>query len=190
MNKKTMLIVGAVVAVIALGGLGYFLTQDDSEDQATSTSNQESNNETAQNEETEHNQQQGNLFSVAGGGKAQQCDMSYSGANGTGNGKMFTDGKGRGLMTLSLTTEKGNSGQSNTLVTSDKVYSWTATGSGQTIGFVFNKATYTANSNTGSSSSSSADPNQTFDMDCHDWTVEESKLSVPGNVTFTSLPGQ
>lgn len=189
MNKKTMLIVGAVVAVLALGGLGYVLTQNKDDDTATNnTSNQTSNTSQTQTEE-EHNEEQGNLFSLAGGGKAQECDMSYSGANGTGTGKMYTDGKGRGLMTLSVNTAQGNTGQSNTLVTSDKVYSWTTTG-GQNFGFVFNKSTYTANQSSSSSSSTSADPNQNFKLDCHSWTVDESKLSVPANINFTSLPGQ
>ena len=189
MNKKGMLIVGGVVAALVLAGLVYFMTKDDTSDntQTNSTQNDTASSETEQHNEDEHSQQQGNLFSISGAGKAQQCDLSYSGAGGSGTGKMYTDGKGRGLMSLSLATTQGNTGQMNTLVTSDKVYTWTATGD-QAFGFVYDKSRFNTNSNTGSESSSTANPNQDFNLDCHNWTVEESKLTAPSNINFSSLP--
>lgn len=185
MNKKTLMIVGAVILVVAVAGGVFFMSKDDTNDNSSqdSQTNQKSSEQTQNTEQSQT--EQGNLFSIASGGKAQQCEMNYSGTNGSGTGKMYTDGKGRGLMTIDIKTEKGNTGQSNTLVTADKVYSWT-TANGQTFGFVADKSKYTSSSST--SSASSADPNQKFDMNCQAWTIDESKLTVPSNVNFTALP--
>ncbi len=189
MNRKTMLIVGGVVALAIIAGAVLFVMKDDDSSPASQSNSSSQNTNPAENKITEEDnlKEQGNLFTMSGNGKTRQCDMSYSGPSGSGTGKMYTDGKGRGLMTLSFKSEQGSTGQSNTLVTGDKVYSWTASG-GQTFGFVFDKDKFTADTSGSGTGSTSADPNQDFSLDCKDWKVEETKLTVPANVNFSSLP--
>ncbi len=176
-------IIGAVVAavIVVAGGAVVFLRKDDS---PTTTSR--SGSSTSSNAESTN----GNVFSLSGGGKALACTYTYSGSNGSGEGKMYTDGKGRGLMSTKVETEKGNTGESNVLSLNDDVYAWTVS-NGQTFGFKSTKAAYTAPTSASTpttQSTGASDPNANFDMDCKDWSVDESVLSVPSNVTFTSLP--
>lgn len=185
MNKK--LIIGAVVAVVAIAGVAFVVTR---KDDSTGGSNATSNGTTNQPAQSagEGASESGNIYSLTDAGKARKCTFQYSGSNGTGSGTMYTDGKGRGLMTVDVKTERGNTGTSNTLVLSDKVYGWTTTG-GSAIGFMYNKASLTGGSGaSGANGSSAADPNQKFDLQCGSWNVDEAVLGVPQGVNFMSLP--
>ncbi len=185
MNRTIILAAGAAIA-IAVAGTGVFIAIKDKDkvDNSTSQTTRSSQQSSVDNSAVK----QGNIFTASTEGKATQCDMTYSGDAGNANAQMFTDGNGRGLMIQNSTTEQGNNGQSNVLLLSDKVYSW-MTSSGQTIGFVFDKSKYTASGDT-TGSTSGANANQQFNMDCKDWEVDESKLTLPAGVNFTSFPGQ
>ena len=94
-------------------------------------------------------------------------------------------------MTMESTSAKGSTVTTNTLVSADKVYGWSNTG-GKTIGFIYDKAQLTASSTPVSPSAGSdtgSGAKQDYKMQCKAWTVDESKLQVPTNVTFTSLQG-
>lgn len=187
MNKK--LIIGIIVAVLIIGGgvAAYFmLTGDDN----ASTNNSQSSNNQPQTADIQNNgEYKGSFNSLVASGKAQHCNMSYSGPNGTGTGETYSDGKGRGIMTVNTKTEQGNTGESNTLVTADKVYTWTKS-NGQTFGFTLSKTALTQSdtSTNSSSSSSTQDSQKEFTMNCQSWTVDEAKLTPPSDVTFTALP--
>lgn len=187
MSKK---LIAIIVAVILVAGVaGFILLKGDDED----TKSNSSVTSSSENAKKDTSTTSGNVFSLSEAGKAQRCAFTYSGSNGTGDGTMYSDGKGRGLMTLNVTSEQGNSMVSNTLVLSDKVYSWTAT-NGQTIGFVANKSTYTSNQSSNTQTSSSAtqntDASQSYKVKCVAWEVDESTLAVPSSVSFQTLPGQ
>ena len=100
---------------------------------------------------------------------------------------MYTDGKGRGRMQLELKTERGNTGQSNTLVSGGKVYSWTVT-EGAAIGFVADASTIQPNAAGSPTDSSSQTAGKNFSLNCKSWNVDEAMLAVPTDVNFTALP--
>lgn len=183
MSKGVMVLVGVVVLAVVGGGI-FFVTNKDDSSQANSS--QSTDSATNQNKINDNSKVEGNLASISSGGKARQCTFSYSGENGSGNGKLYTDGNGRGLMTMDLVTEKGNTGKSNTLITTDKAYNWTTT-NGSSIGFVFDKEKLTAN-NSQTSNTTSSDANKNFTMNCENWTVDNSKLNAPSDVNFSALP--
>lgn len=175
---KSKLIIGAIFVVgIVAGLMSYFVFAKPAQ-QAT-----DSKNKNASEEEMVEN---GNIFTLVDMGHAHQCTFTYSGSTGNSEGKMYTDGKGRGLMTVDVKTAKGNTGQVNTLLLNDKVYGWTET-DGKTVGFVYSKSTITSGKGS-SASSSGVDPNQKFELKCSSWNVDEAKLSVPSNVNFMSMP--
>lgn len=182
MNTKVTIAIVAAVVIIG-GGAAYFaMNQDEDTKTATQTTKSTSTEPASSSQETSV---KGSLASIRSDGKARSCTFTYSGGSGT----MYSDGKGRGLLTMELVTEKGNVGQSNTLTTVDKVYSWTKTASGS-VGFVFDASTLKTESSTSSSASSSNTQNasQNFDLKCKNWNVDEAILTVPADVTFSTLP--
>lgn len=188
MNTKVIAVI--VGAIVVLGGGVYFVTKNNtnsqSNNQTTSDSSKTSNENAESNNQDEGSDVQGSLQSLSGGGKALECTMNYGGEEGIGSGKMYTAGDGRGFITLELTTDRGNSGTSNTLITADKAYSWTVTDGGS-FGLVFDKS---AIQSTGSpATSSTAAAGKDFSMKCKGWKVDETKLTVPSDVKFSEIPG-
>lgn len=185
MNKLTMIIVGVIVAIAAVGGY-LLMNKDDKTDVVSNTS---TNNQSNQNQSETANEEEidGSLETFRSAGKARTCTLSYSDSAGSGNGKMYTDGKGRGLMMLDLVTERGNTGQSNTLVLSEKTYSWTKTDGGS-FGMVFDTKTIQPNSTGSPTNGSTQTAGKNFSMKCKNWSVDESILTVPSDVTFSALP--
>ncbi len=184
MAKPT--IVGVAVAlVLALGGAGYFLMNRDNDSSGSNSSQPES----SQTEEQENaTASEASFASINTSGKAQECTFDYSGSNGTGKGKMYADGRGRGRMMLNVTSEQGNSGETNTLVTNDKAYTWFTSGEGQSLGFVFDKSQYEQRSGSGvTDSTGGTDPSQKFSMSCKGWKVDDSMLTPPANINFTEF---
>ncbi len=182
MNVKLVgILIGLLVAV---GAGGYFIMNKNSDKKQNVQTTQ--NPKTESSKEVEGTEIQGSLQSLRSDGKARECTLSYSDGAGSGNGKMYTDGKGRGRVILDLVTERGNSGQANTLINGDKVYSWTKTDSGS-FGFVFDASTIQTQ-NTGSpTTSSTATAGKDFSLKCKDWSVDESVLTVPADVKFSAL---
>lgn len=192
MNNKLLF---AVIGVVLVAGIGTAVFMMSSKDEVTSTdvsqqsagSESESESGNTSTESEGKSQVEGNLTTLAVSGKAQVCDMSYSGENGEGNGKMYTDGAGRGRITLDLATARGNQGQSNTLVKEDKVYSWTKTDSGS-FGIVMDVSAIQTDSSGSPTTSNSQTAGKNFKMTCKKWVVDESVLTVPSDVNFTSTP--
>lgn len=178
-------LVGILIGLlVAVGAGGYLIMNKNSSNKQDSQTAQNPVAETPKvNEGTEV---QGSLQSLRSDGKARECTLSYSDGAGSGSGTMHTDGKGRGRIKIDLVTERGNAGQSNTLISGDKVYSWTTTDSGS-FGFVFDTSTIQTQ-NTGSpTTSSTATAGKDFSLKCKDWSVNESVLTVPADVKFSTL---
>lgn len=189
--KDKKVLIGIVVAILVLGGGAYFVLsgKDDSKttnSQAQSTDQTETTN---QNSDSANPESSGNLKTLLAAGKAQKCTMKYSGDSGSGDGTMYSNGSDRGLMTMNYQTEQGNSGVSNVLYNKDKVYTW-STVNGQTFGMIFEKSGYESQSSSSSqsgTSKSAPDPNEKFDLNCSAWNVDESILTPPSDVNFTSF---
>lgn len=188
MNAKVIAIVVGVLVLV--GGGAYLMTQDkddktNSQNSQTEQGNQESNpaEETIDSNTAEVT---GNLQSLRNGGKAQRCEMNYSDDSGSGTGIMYTDGEGRGRIQLTVVTEKGNTGESNTLVTDEKVYSWTKTDGGS-FGFITDASTVQSGATGSPSTSNAQTAGKDFKLKCSSWTVDEAVLSVPTNVNFSAI---
>ena len=102
LKNKKLIIAAVAVIIILVAGVGFMAV---SKDDTTSTQSSNNNNPQSSSSTTK-----GSLSSLATGKKAQECTMSYSGANGTGTGTMYSDGNGRARMHIDLKTEKGNVG--------------------------------------------------------------------------------
>lgn len=179
-------LVGILIGLLVAVGVGGYLIINKNTDNKQALQTTNNTNTKAQNE-NDGTEMQGSLQSLRSDGKARECTMKYSDSNGSGSGKMYTDGRGRGRITLDLVSERGNAGQSNTLTNGDKTYSWTTTAGGS-FGFVFDTSTIQTK-NTGSpTSSSTAAAGKDFDLKCKDWSVDEAVLMVPLDVKFTPIP--
>lgn len=189
---KKVLIGVVIVAVIGAGAYILFGNKDNGDSTANNSSTGSSQNQISTTKDSTEN---GNIYSLTTSGSARKCTFTYSGANGSGTGTMYSDGKGRGLMNMEVVTTEGNKASTNTLVTADKVYGWTDTG-GHSMGFIYDRSSLETNldsaqssSNSGSSSST-ADPNKDYKLKCVSWTVDEATLAVPSDVMFTTIPKQ
>ena len=168
MNIKT--IIAIVVAVILMAGAGIWLA---------SRSNNTSEQSSSATQATPDAKTESSMNEIIASGKAQECDMTYSGPNGSGNGKIYTDGNGRGRYTFSGTSEQGNTGEVNQILKDGKAYGWFQSSS-QTIGFVFNTSANSSSRTTGGGPG----PNDRFSMTCKSWNVNESTFELPAGVNF------
>lgn len=188
--SRNVIIAGVVGVIIIIAAGAFVLTRNSSTTSTTTQDSQTSPQSTGSDQgESGTGPTTGNIFTLSESGKSQKCTFTYSGDNGNGEGTMYADGNGRGLMKMDLETERGNSGENNTLILSDKVYTWTIS-NGQTFGMTMDKSTM-QNGGAGSGTdagrtSTSTNANQSFDMQCQNWTVDESMLTVPSNVSFTN----
>lgn len=184
MNKRFITILVGAFIIVGAGVLLFGKNNDtnSSRNPATNQTKQASTDGTS----SDSTEMTGNLQTLRTGGKAQECSMSYSDDAGSGSGKMYTDGKGRGRIQISLKTSRGNTGESNTLVTDEKIYSWT-TAEGASFGFVINASTVPAGSTSSPTTSSSQTAGKDFSLKCKGWSIDESVLSVPTDVKFSEL---
>ena len=188
MSKKLMLLVGGILVVGGILAAVMITNNNDSKSDTNNQSNQEAvENKPAETGSESETAVEGNLKTLATGGKPQVCDMSYSGEDGAGTGKLYTDGKGSGRIQLELTTSRGNKGESNTLLRDGKVYSWTKT-DGSAFGFVTSADSIQTNSTGSPTTSNSQTAGKNFSMKCKTWSVEETIITVPSDVNFSALP--
>lgn len=188
MNKKLILII--VGAVVLLGGVGGYLlmNRDDNTINSSTDQNQDTpNQDTPSADQGQEAEVQGNLQTLRNDGTPRQCTMSYTDSARNGTGKMYTDGQGRGLMSLEVKTERGNTGQTNTLITNDKVYSWTKTDGGS-IGMVLDASAIQPHATGSPTTSSTQAAGKDFTLKCKAWNVDEAVLAIPTDVTFTNMP--
>lgn len=184
------LIIGIIVGVVVIvGGVAYFVSNKSDSNSQQNTSTQPSQPQSVQQDDSQTTTTNSNFFALSESGKPQICTFVYSGEKGSGDGTVYVDGDKRGLMKMNIKTEQGNTVVTNILVQTDKIYSWT-TGGDKTFGMVFEKSTLEApqSDTNASTSQSTQNMKQSYDMDCRPWTVDETVLAVPTNVNFTTLP--
>lgn len=186
MNRK--IVIGVVIAVVlvGVGAAAMMMGGDDTNNNTAGTNNNTSNND-QQASTTQEAKTEASLTSLATGGRAQKCTFSYSGSDGQGSGTMYTDGSGRGRMQIAVKTDKGNEGESNMLILSDKSYTWTKTDEG-TFGFMLNTSDVKSSGSSSASTSNGSAGAQNYSMDCESWNVDSAVLAVPSDVNFISLP--
>lgn len=175
--SKVVIGVGAIILFgLGVGGYMYFIRTQSSPSQPSSS--QTSTIPAAENTSM-------NLNNLASSGQPRECIFTTTVSNGTGEGHMYSDGKGLARLTINTTSTSGEQGESNTLLKDGKVYSWTNY-SGQMMGFVMPMNSAPApDSGTGDASTNSNNTN--FNVTCKSWTVDSSKLTIPSDIQFQSL---
>ncbi|MCC7543390.1 hypothetical protein IT415_01620 [bacterium] len=175
--SKVAIGVGVIILFgLGVGGYMYFRGVQPSPSQ--SSSSQTSTTTAVENSSM-------NLNSLASSGQPRECIFTTTVSNGTGEGHMYSDGKGLARLTINTTSSSGEQGESNTLLRDGKAYSWTNY-SGQMMGFVMPMSSAPApDSGTGDASTNSNNTN--FNVTCKAWAVDSGKFSVPSDIQFQSL---
>lgn len=171
MNTK---IVTAVIAVIILLGLGWFLFAGKNTKPQTQSTTTSSSPTVAQSAAQ-------NLLDLLAAGKTQKCDFSYKAADGAStNGTVYiTAAKMRGNIT---TTSKDNKVTKIYMIRDGNTsYVW-----GDSFPGV--KMTLTADQlKTNSTTNQYFNTQQKTDYKCESWSVDNSMFTVPTNVKFTDV---
>jgi uncharacterized protein (UPF0333 family) len=173
MNKK---IVGVIVIVllVLLGGGAYFMMQ---KSKSTTAENLPAANPT---EAAAAAETQGTLKSLLTAGKPQTC--SFSTEEGSSGTVYVANGKMRGDFT---STTQGTTVTGHMILDSGYSYVWTdLTKQGMKIAIPAEQAS-------GSTGSQGMDVNQKVSYSCKGWTVDNTKLALPSDVTFSTfnIPG-
>ncbi len=170
MSKQTTMIIAAAVGIVIVVG-ALFL--------ALSKSSNKTQNEpiTANQAQQSSPQTTGSIKSIITAGKSQNCQISYP--DGSGSGTIFaSSGKARADFTVSA---NGTPAENHMIYDGDYGYFWTGT-----QGTKF-KIDQNATPSPATNQQQSADLNKKVNLNCSDWTVDNSKFEVPKDIKFTDL---
>lgn len=174
MNPK---IIGLVAAIVVVAGGIYFFTAKDAQSPTeVANTNTQSNTE----ETLADNNSKRSLKDIVGLGGGQKC--TYAMDNGSGT---LYAGNGKARMDLAIQTS-GQTIMSHMIVDGTTSYSWQ---DGQTTGIKIttNPSAPTNTPETSQQNNNTVDPNTEFDYDCSSWSIDNSLLTPPSNVTFQDL---
>lgn len=169
MNKQMMMIAAVIVALIAVAAGAFFVMSSKKSTSGSMTSIEGTPAESAS---------KASIKSLLGAGKNVTCEISYP-DNG-GSGTVYVAGekmRSDYMMTVSGKTMEGH-------MISDGAYMYSWQG---TTGMKFKAdAVATPTPAAGSQTQQQgADIDQEVDMDCGNWSVDNSKFTPPTDVTFT-----
>ena len=178
--QKTGLIVAAVIIVILLIGAGLYLMKSSKKPVVTT---QVAKTKTAKPQTVNKNAITGTILSLIEGGKTISCTITYPDNKGTGtiyvgsNKKFAGDFNMKGTNNANVVAHMISNGT--------YVYMWSAAmPMGIKMSLLAAKNATNANS---AQTNQNANLNQTVNMQCNPWVVDESKFTVPTNVSFTDM---
>lgn len=184
--KKWIII--AVVAILLFAGGAYLLFANNQ----TTTPTQQSSPQTAEQTKNDENSITGNIFSLLQSGQNVACTFSSTADDTSSSGTVYVSGKNmRGDFQSTI-----NSQTSNTHMIRDGewMYTWT---DGQTTGLKLKiteederQGKEMAEKMESDKKNQGFDISQQVDYSCKPWGVDQSKFTVPSNVTFTDLSAQ
>lgn len=183
-----IMIVIIVAAVLALGAVGWFvLAREDSDESSSSTEATSEEAETADNASFS-----GSYFDALERGEALQCQWrvpeDLAGEYQVGEGQFYTDGESRGYTEATFETD-GVSTTAYAIFDSEYVYSWFNLPGVGTTGTKFPMTQLESDYNEMSETEQqqAIDIRADYSFDCEPWTVDESILTPPTDVTFTEI---
>lgn len=167
---KKLIVPIVLVLLVLLGGGAYFMMNKSSKP-AVSPTLPPANPTVATAATT-----QGTLKTLLTSGKPQTC--TYTTQDGAGGTVYVANGKMRGDFT---STTEGTTITGHMILDSGYSYVWTdMTKQGMKIAIPAEQAS-------GSTGSQGVDVNQKVSYSCKDWTVDNSKLTLPADITFSTF---
>ena len=178
MPKQTLLIAGAIVAVIIIGAAGFFLLKKPAQTLQESP--------TVQQTQPEESQTKGSIKNLLAAGKNQTCTIKYPAGEQIGEGTVYVSGKNlRGDFTI---TSEGKTIDSHIIQDETYMYSWSSlTPQGIKMKIADLEKVQA------SPTTESVDLEKEVDVNCSHWSVDNSMFTPPSNVTFVetgTTPGQ
>ena len=174
MNKRTGIIVGAVI-VLLLVGFAYFKMNKSSQV-----------SQTPQTASANQNAEQENIKSLIAAGKNVSCQITYS--DGSGSGAVYVSGKNmRGDFEI---TGSGKNVKSHMISDGTYTYSWDESTSNGVKFKVGENVTAQSTAPLGKEPVTSTGQDsleKKADTKCEAWTVDASQFVVPTSVTFTDM---
>lgn len=176
--KKNVLIVAGIVVILALFGVvGYFVMSGSKGKSDASLTGANDSSQDADDKSSGKN----SIKSLLTAGKNTSCTVAYP--NDGGSGTIFVaDKKMRG--DFNMKDASGKITESHMVFDGDMSYFWTGTQGTKMMIDANAKATPTSES-----SVPGADLDNQMDMNCAGWSVDNSKFTVPSNVTFMDMGG-
>lgn len=170
MTRKLGLIIGVVVVIAVLAILGF--TQFSKQPSLS-----KKNTETQQNLNQTSPSTKGSIKSLLASGKNVSCNISMP--DQQGSGKVFVSGtKVRGDFTMQV---DGKELSSHMVSDGAYIYVWTDTSNQGTKFKTDTKAP------TASNQPQTTDLDKEVDLNCSNWSLDNSKFTVPGNIQFSDL---
>ncbi|MDQ5883555.1 MAG: hypothetical protein QG654_469 [Patescibacteria group bacterium] len=172
-----------IFSILVLGGLGFLIFSSNKKDENLSPSTNESVAESQEKEETKDFSEKTSLARLMEKGGDYQCTFTHETQAGDSSGTVYISGKKIRGDFVSKVSIAGlpDIGDVKTFMISDgeSVYTWSSMTSD---GY---KAPI--NKDVTSQDSSGVPTNQELDYKCIGWKVDQSKFSLPTNITFKTI---
>ena len=169
MPKQTLLIAGAIVAVVIIAAAGFFLFKKPTQTPQESTITQPT--------QLEESQTKGSIKNLLAAGKNQTCTIKYPVGEQMGEGTVYVSGKNlRGDFTI---TSAEKTFDSHMIQDETYMYSWSSL-SPQGVKMKIAELEKVQASPT----AESVDLNQEVDVNCSSWSVDSGKFTPPADVNF------
>lgn len=184
---KKSLLIGIIIAVVAIASVIFFVTRDDGTPATSGTNAARPVANTAAAELQ-------SVSELLASGKSVKCTFALDDPNGDQSWTMYADGKKvRGDFSVAQTGVNAAPWDGHMLQDQEYVYTWGQSG-GQAFATkmkIAAAANASANVNVNASAPAEAfDVDQKFEMDCDSWSADASKFVPPSDVTFTDLSAQ
>lgn len=180
MNKGIFI---AIIALFLLTGIGLFLYSQNKPTTNTAPST------TSENAPATTDSRQGTFWELASAGKNLECSFSFASSNATTNGTAYVSGAK--LRTDVVTSAGGQTVNTYMIKDGDYIYTWNSNVN-QGIKMKFDQATAPSptTSATAAPSTQAPDLSQSYQYDCKDWNVDDSKFTLPTNIQFMDISAQ
>ncbi len=180
MKNKWLIIAIVVVLIVLVGAIGYKLMSSKSKTMPQAQMQKPTTMQTAKPQTVNRNAITGTILSLIEGGKTISCTITYPDNKGTGtiyvgsNKKFAGDFNMKGTNNANVVAHMVSDGT--------YMYMWSAAmpmGIKMSLLAARNAASNTQNQ--------SVNLNQNVSMQCNPWTVDESKFTIPTNISFTDM---
>lgn len=170
------LLIIAIIAILAVGGGAYVVTKNKENKKLQPTVEDDFSGEEKIKTDTNA---KGSLRSLLALGKNTMCTFTSVVENSTSSGTVYIAADGSMSGDFSSQTSSGNI-TSHMIMKGGTSYVWSGT-QGAKMNVSASAATTSSNTN------QSVDLDAQVDYDCKNWTLDNSKFTVPTNVNFVDI---